>query len=212
MRGTMMGLFRATLCGVVILSMGCEDPKKKIAQLEEEKAALGDQLVAASEARDTAEADAAEAKQRNAALQSALNEAKQAPAAAPAPPALFKFVGALSTTDLGRVNKPELSAKAKAQLDGIVSAIRSEHADSHVYVIGHTDNDPIRRTKWKDNLELSSQRAMAVVRYLAGKGISQTHLLAAGSGEYSPLAPNTSSANKAKNRRVEIYAGPAPSR
>lgn len=205
------GFYGGVLCAVV-LSTGCEDPKKKIAQLEEEKQALGDQLLAASEARDAAQARAAELEQRAAQLQSELAQAKQAPAPAPAPVPMLEFVGALSTTDLGRVNKPELSTKAKAQLDAIAARIKAEYADKHVYVIGHTDNDPIRKTKWQDNIELSCQRAMAVVRYLASKGVANAQLLAAGAGEYDPLVPNTSAANKAKNRRVDIYVGPEPSR
>ncbi len=206
------GFYGSVLCAVA-LSTGCEDPKKKIAQLEEEKQALGDQLLAASEARDVAQARASELEQRNAQLQTELAQAKQAPPTPPpAPTPMLEFIGALSTTDLGRVNKPELSSKAKSQLDAIAARIKADYADKHVYVIGHTDNDPIRKTKWQDNLELSCQRSMAVVRYLASKGVENAQLLAAGAGPYDPLVPNTSAANKAKNRRVDIYVGPEPSR
>ena len=204
-------VFSATFCFSLFLLAGCEDPKKQIAQLEEEKRALGDQLLEATQDRDRAQAEATELRQRNSQLENALAQAKQAPP--PPPPAeALKFVGALSTTDLGRANKPELSAKAKAELDAIAVAVKTDYADKHIYVVGHTDNDPIRRTKWKDNLELSCQRAMAVVRYLISKGIDPAQIFASGAGEYDPLAPNDNKANKAKNRRVEIYAGPKPTR
>jgi outer membrane protein OmpA-like peptidoglycan-associated protein len=212
MRRTIVGAFSVTFCCGVLLSTGCgPDPKQQIAQLQEEKKALGDQLLEASEERDAAQAEAAELKQSNASLQSALAEAKQAPPP-PAPAPAFAFVGALSAVDLGRVSRPELSAKAKAQADAIAATIKGKFAGRHVYVIGHTDSDPIRRTKWKDNLELSCQRAMAVARYLASKGVRKTHILPAGAGEHDPLGPNRTKADKAKNRRVEIYAGPKPSR
>ncbi|MBN1342805.1 MAG: OmpA family protein [Phycisphaerae bacterium] len=212
MRRLNIAVLSATICSGLLLT-GCEDPKKQIAQLEEEKKALGDQLLAASQDRDRAQAEATELRQSNSQLQSALAQAKQAPPpqAAPAGGAI-KFVGALSTTDLGRANKPELSAKAKAELDAIAAAIKSDFADKHVYVIGHTDSDPIKRTKWKDNLELSCQRSMAVVRYLISKGIEPAQIFASGAGEFDPLAPNDNNADKAKNRRVEIYAGPKPIR
>ncbi len=211
MRRTIIAVLGTTFCCSLLLSTGCEDPKKRIALLEQEKKELGDQLMEATQERDAAQAEVSDLKGKNSQLQSALSQAQQAPPPPPPAPTL-QFIGALDTTDLGRVNKPELSAKARAQLDAIVGRLKGEFAGKHVYVIGHTDNDPIKRTKWKDNLELSCQRAMAVVRYLAAKGIRQTHLIAAGAGQFDPLAPNTSKANKAKNRRVDLYVGPKPKR
>jgi flagellar motor protein MotB len=75
-----------------------------------------------------------------------------------------------------------------------------------VRVIGYTDNDPIRKTRnlWEDNLDLSANRAMTVVRHLREQGIDAEKLTACGRGETNPVTPNTSTANKAKNRRVEI--------
>ncbi len=68
----------------------------------------------------------------------------------------------------------------------------------------HTD--PINKTKdlWKDNWDLSAQRALAVVRYLQGHGISDKLIRAVGCGEARPVDTNTTTAGKAKNRRVEI--------
>jgi chemotaxis protein MotB len=212
MRQVMNAAFSATVCLGLLLLLGCNDPKKQIAQLEEEKAALGDQLMEAAQDRDAAQAKAAELEQKNANLEASLAQAKQAPPAQPPAPApMLEYVGAISAVDLGRANKPELSAKAKAQLNILAGTISAEHVDKHVYVMGHTDSDPIKRTKWKDNLELSSQRAMAVVRYLVSRGISQAQLLASGAGQTLPLVANNNKANKAKNRRVEIYVGPSPS-
>ncbi len=217
MRRMTTAALRGAVCCGILFALGCEDPKKQISQLQEEKKVLSQQLMEANQSRDTAQAEASELKQRNAQLQTELTQTKQAPAptAAPVaapPPASLKFVGAITGTDFGRANKPELSSQAKAQLDQMVSEIRSKYGKDAIYVIGHTDNDPIRKTKWTDNLELSAERAMAVARYLGSKGIARTHLVAGGMGEYDPIVPNTGNANKAKNRRIEIYAGPKPSR
>ncbi len=192
---------------------GCgPDPKVQIAQLEEEKKQLGDQLLEASQARDAAQAEVDELKQANAQLQNALKEAKNVPPPPPPPAPKLTYVGALEQTSLGRKRMPELTAKAKSQINPIIAKIKAEHADAFIFVIGHTDSDPIRQTKWADNLELSCQRAMAVVRYLQSQGISKAQMVAAGAGASAPLVPNSSSANKAKNRRIEIYAGPKPGR
>ncbi|RME41480.1 MAG: flagellar motor protein MotB, partial [Planctomycetota bacterium] len=71
---------------------------------------------------------------------------------------------------------------------------------------GHTDDTPIRKSGWKDNYELSAQRALAVVRYLGSKGIDFKRLIACACGEHRPRVPNRSAAERARNRRVEIFA------
>ena len=102
--------------------------------------------------------------------------------------------------------KATLKKTTSAELDHIYSVLQQKYAGKHVDVVGHTDSDPIRKTKnqWKDNLELSAQRALSVTRYLIQKGISEDGIRAVGCGESRPVASNASSAGKAKNRRVEI--------
>jgi chemotaxis protein MotB len=75
-----------------------------------------------------------------------------------------------------------------------------------VRVEGHTDDIPIHTRKFPSNWELSAARALNVVKFLAEKGnINPSQLSAIGYGEYRPLVPNTSSENRMKNRRIEIY-------
>jgi len=71
-------------------------------------------------------------------------------------------------------------------------------------VDGHTDNDPIRSSAFQSNWELSSARAIAVVRLLIAEGVSPTHLVAAGFGEFQPIDPTDTEAAKARNRRIEL--------
>src|ERR1041385_3502563 len=75
-------------------------------------------------------------------------------------------------------------------------------------VAGHTDNVPITTAKFTSNWELSTERAVVVVRYLISRGLRPDLLSAAGYGEFDPVAPNDSPANKAKNRRIEITLQP----
>ena len=100
--------------------------------------------------------------------------------------------------------KAELKKATISELDHIRSVIKQNYAGRQLDVVGHTDSDPIAKSKWKDNWELSAQRALTVTRYLVERGISEKEIRAVGSGESRPVAPNSSSANKAKNRRVEI--------
>ena len=74
-----------------------------------------------------------------------------------------------------------------------------------VRVEGHTDNVPIHTNRFPTNWELSIARAVSVVKYFIEVGnINPQRLSAVGYGESRPLVPNSSPANLAKNRRVEI--------
>jgi chemotaxis protein MotB len=91
-----------------------------------------------------------------------------------------------------------------AELDKINSVIRERYSGRKIDIVGHTDTDPIKKTKWKDNWELSAQRSLTVVRYLVDKGIPAERIRAVGCGDAQPVASNSSSAGKSKNRRVEV--------
>ena len=70
---------------------------------------------------------------------------------------------------------------------------------------GHTDNVPIHNSKYDSNWELSTQRAVNVLKYfVVNKGENPEKLQAAGYGEYHPIAKNDTYADRAKNRRVNI--------
>jgi flagellar motor protein MotB len=75
-----------------------------------------------------------------------------------------------------------------------------------VRVEGHTDNVPIATEAYPSNWELSTARAVNVVRYLLDAGkVSPQKIAAAGFGEYQPVASNESPEGRKKNRRVEFY-------
>jgi len=77
---------------------------------------------------------------------------------------------------------------------------------TQVRVEGHTDNVPIHNAQFPSNWELSSARALNVVRYMANNGdVDPSRLSAIGYGEYRPRVPNTTAENRKTNRRIEIY-------
>ena len=100
--------------------------------------------------------------------------------------------------------KAELKKATSNELDHIYSVLREKYADKQIDVIGHTDTDPIKKSKWKDNWELSAERALTVTRYLIERGISPDMIRAVGCGESKPRASNSTAGGKAQNRRVEI--------
>lgn len=84
------------------------------------------------------------------------------------------------------------------QIAGILGDVPGE-----IIVSGHTDNLPQRNELFQDNLELSAARAIAIARVLSNEA-NRWRLKVEGLADTQPLLPNTSSANRASNRRVEI--------
>jgi len=77
-----------------------------------------------------------------------------------------------------------------------------------IEVEGHTDNVPIRTSRFPSNWELSAARAIAVVRHLRAAGLAPGRLKAVGYGENRPVAPNATAKGRARNRRVAIVLVP----
>ncbi len=101
--------------------------------------------------------------------------------------------------------KATFKKATSTELDHIRSVLRQDkYAGKQIDVVGHTDTDPIKKSKWKDNWELSAQRALTVARYLVQRGIAESEIRAVGCGESRPIASNANSSGRAKNRRVEI--------
>ena len=97
-----------------------------------------------------------------------------------------------------------LGREGKQALDAVAEAFR-DLRDRNVVVGGFTDNMPVGKAgPFKDNWDLSTARAVAVVRYLASKDVSPTMLGAIGFAQYRPVAPNDSATNRSLNRRIEI--------
>lgn len=71
-------------------------------------------------------------------------------------------------------------------------------------VEGHTDNIPVRAGRFTDNWDLSTERALSVVRFLAERGLDANRLAAAGYGEFQPLDPSGNETARRRNRRIEI--------
>jgi chemotaxis protein MotB len=91
-----------------------------------------------------------------------------------------------------------------------ITAILVSYPENRITVEGHTDNVPISTARFRDNWQLSTERALSVLNYLlrSDKKLNPTRFSAAGHGEYNPILPNTTAANRALNRRVDIVVVP----
>lgn len=105
---------------------------------------------------------------------------------------------------LFELGKADLRPEAHALLDELAQLFAQIRGT--ISVEGHTDNIPIgSHSPFRDNWELSTARALSVVRYFTEvKRLDPRKFVAVGYGEYRPLVPNTSDQNRQKNRRVEI--------
>ena len=93
------------------------------------------------------------------------------------------------------------------QLAGTLKAITvkiPKNIDWILRVDGHTDQIPIRTTRFPSNWELSTARAISVVKFLVQRGISPTNLAATGFGEFQPIDPRDTEEANIRNRRIEL--------
>lgn len=97
----------------------------------------------------------------------------------------------------------ELSPHGLDVLGKMAEALNKKGYD--ITVEGHTDSVPVRPgAKYSSNWDLSSARAISVVRYLQARGIGKAHLKAVGLADTKPIADNGSPEGRARNRRVEL--------
>ena len=103
-----------------------------------------------------------------------------------------------------------LEPGGRAELDKLADALTQVARDIPqdipwvLRIDGHTDARPISGGRFASNWDLSAARAIAVVQYLIGKGISPQRLVAAGFGEFQPIEPGDSPEALARNRRIEV--------
>lgn len=109
---------------------------------------------------------------------------------------------ASASAELGEEGRQELDKLADLLLD--VAERIPEDVDWILRIDGHTDILPINTPRFPSNWELSTARAVAVVRYLADQGVPERRMAAAGFGEFFPVAEGTSPEALQRNRRIEL--------
>ena len=106
------------------------------------------------------------------------------------------------SADLGSEGKTQI-----IQLAGTLKEIIKKIPPKIEWILrvdGHTDRVPIQTSRFPTNWELSTARAISVVKFLVGQGISPTNLAATGFGEFQPIDPRDDEIANLRNRRIEL--------
>ena len=194
-------------------NMALHDQNNKLqADLNDTRSRLSDTEGRLSQAPDPATLNQLQGRVNE--LEAQLKETQAATPAAPAQAADPSLAGIEATYDKSRgtltVNLPGevlfdkgkavLKPSAHKTLDKVVSAIKKDYATKTIFVDGHTDADPIARTKtqWEDNWDLAAARANAVRKYLTKSGVDPKKV------DMRSFGPNRPKKNKDASRRVEI--------
>lgn len=218
MRAIQVGWAGVMLAALTITGCG-PDPKAQIRTLEQDRANLQAQLNDANRRASQAEGALSQRDQellalrrQNEELQGRLNTPPEEPRVLEPgwQPVRGGVMIAIDEAVLFQSGKAVLRDDAKRVLDRIATTLNSTYSGKDVLVLGHTDDQPIQKSGWKDNYELSCQRSLSVLRYLATRSVDPKRLVACGSGEHRPRAANNNAANRQANRRVEIFAMDVP--
>ncbi|HEX7603505.1 MAG TPA: flagellar motor protein MotB [Polyangiaceae bacterium] len=118
-----------------------------------------------------------------------------------------QIVLALATDVLFDQGKTEIKPEGKTALDEVAAALKGI-SGRRFQVAGHTDTFPIKTKEFPSNWELSTARAVSVVKLLVGAGVKAEALSAAGYAEFDPAQSNASDRGRSKNRRIEIVLVP----
>lgn len=215
-----LNVLTAAMMLILISAVGCTDYKSQVAELQVQNNDLqitNENLrkdLSAAQTRENQLLAQLDSKDMDLASYSArLAAAEDKASAIPATPAAGDWEQGLTadkvtvgTDILFSAGRASLTANGKSALNKIVGDLKRNYSGLPIRVYGHTDSDPIKKTKklWQDNLDLSSNRAMAVSRHLISKGIKADLIETIGMGQEHPIASNSSASGKSKNRRVEI--------
>lgn len=110
----------------------------------------------------------------------------------------------ISDPNLFDLGKAVLKESSKPLLDKVIEALKV--VDYPIRIEGHTDDLPISTREFPSNWELSSARALSILKYFQNSGkIDPIRLEAVGLGEYHPVTPNKDEKSRSVNRRVDIF-------
>ena len=103
--------------------------------------------------------------------------------------------------DSGSADLRSDAQKISAKIADLLGSV-----EQSILISGHTDNVPINTARFPSNWDLSSQRALNVMKFILATNskLKPERFSAIGHSEYRPLAPNDNEQNRAKNRRVEV--------
>lgn len=210
--GFKSGFVRCLFLSLMVLFVGCAELKS----LREEKIAMNQRIEELQRERDDLDSRYNLSEQEKARL---IQERDRLENARRSMEERLKGSGASVRIKEGKISvmlpssilfnsgQTTLKKAAKNSLTKVCNALKEDFPNATIRIEGHTDSDPLKRTKkvYKSNWELSALRAANVLHYLVDScRIAPEKLYIAGFGKHQPVASNKSKGGKKKNRRVEI--------
>jgi chemotaxis protein MotB len=180
-----------------------------VTRLETERSGLGGELEQANKRMDELKKAQAQAEARAAQFRKLVAQFKTLTDAGKLKVEVRenRMIIALGDKILFDPGKTDLKPEGKDALTQVASVLK-DLQNRNFQVAGHTDNIPIKSKKFRSNWDLSTARAVEVVNFMMSSGLDGKRLSAAGYADESPVAPNDTPENKAKNRRIEITLVP----
>ena len=115
---------------------------------------------------------------------------------------------AMSDKLLFRSGSDAVEKRGKEAL-AMLAEVLNKQTEIDIFIEGHTDNVPIKTARFTDNWDLSVLRSTSVVRILTVEyKVNPTQIIPSGRSQYFPVADNTATEGRAKNRRTEIILSP----
>jgi len=210
--GFKSGFVRCIFLSLVVLSVGCAELKS----LREEKIAMTQRIEELQMERDDLNSRYNLSEQEKAGL---IEERDRLENARRSMEERLKGSGASVRIKEGKISvmlpssilfnsgQTVIKESAKSSLKKVCDVLKKDFPNETIRIEGHTDSDPIKRTKtlYTSNWELSAMRAANVLHFLVNNcHLDQKNLYISGFGEFQPVASNKDKSGKMKNRRVEI--------
>jgi chemotaxis protein MotB len=186
-----------------------EERDDDIARLRADAAKLANNLQATQHEMDALRRAHAQAEQRNELYRTLVARLRDAIGAGTLAVEVRKgkMLVKLGDTILFDPGQATLKTDGQRALRQVAQALK-EIAERDFLVAGHTDNRPIKNSPYASNWELSTARAVTVVRFLQSEGVDPRRLAAAGYSEFDALADNETAESRALNRRIEVVVMP----
>jgi len=119
-----------------------------------------------------------------------------------------KVYVAMSDKLLFKPGSADVDKRGKEAL-AVLAGVLTKQPDIDIYIEGHTDSNPIKTARFTDNWDLSVLRSTSVVRILTTEyKVNPMQIIPSGRSQYFPVADNTISDGRSKNRRTEIILSP----
>ncbi len=119
-----------------------------------------------------------------------------------------KVYVAMSDKLLFKSGSADVDKRGKEAL-ALLADVLIKQPDIDIFIEGHTDNVPIKTSRFTDNWDLSVLRATSVVRILTTEyKVDPKQIIPSGRSQYFPVDDNSTAEGRSKNRRTEIILSP----